>query len=148
MAGIDDGVETSLHGLFLSTRSMAKIGQLYLQQGKSSNEQVLSSKWVDTTLAPASGDIKVFAPGMEGTWGHGYISWLDGKHGCALGHGGQWICVDPSTKRIVVTRVDAVRCSGKCFGPEDFHWWNSPGDIYESLVDLAFKLPSSSFDTS
>ncbi|KAL3906445.1 MAG: hypothetical protein SGARI_004006 [Bacillariaceae sp.] len=46
----EDGLETSYHGLFLTSRQMAKFGQLFLQGGLSSpGQRLISSDWVSNS---------------------------------------------------------------------------------------------------
>jgi len=48
-----DGIEYAFHGLMLTAEQMAKVGQLYLQDGLSApNKTLISSEWVEASLIP------------------------------------------------------------------------------------------------
>lgn len=90
------GVNTAGWGLCLTPRDMAKIGQLYLNNGIYEDRRILSSKWIwDSTKE-------------KSRWGelpYGYLWWIadyDGYH-CyaAIGDGGNFIFVNQD-KSIVV----------------------------------------------
>jgi CubicO group peptidase (beta-lactamase class C family) len=90
------GVNTAGWGLALTTRDMAKIGQLYLNKGSWYGRQIVSSKWIEDSTREHS------------RWGelpYGYLWWIldDEVEKCyaALGDGGNVIYVVPE-KNIVV----------------------------------------------
>tara|TARA_A100000171_G_scaffold52081_1_gene68946 strand:+ start:3465 stop:4433 length:969 start_codon:yes stop_codon:yes gene_type:complete len=90
------GTNTAGWGLTLTTRDLAKIGQLYLNKGKWNNQQILSSKWVeDSTKAHSN----------YGELSYGYLWWIidDQKNNCfaAIGDGGNIIYVDPDMKTVI-----------------------------------------------
>jgi len=89
-------------GLRLRPRDMAKIGQLVLAGGRWNNSQIVSTAWIETSMAPK----------IEATSGqfYGYL-WFLGRslpHGRevhwagALGRGGQSIRVVPELDLVVV----------------------------------------------
>ena len=87
-----EGIEMFGYGMYASAAQMAKLGQLYMQHGKSGATQVVSRAWVARSQSPhvLTGD----------DWGgdhYGYLWWL---HGCsapynstysAVGNDGQYI---------------------------------------------------------
>jgi len=99
------GLPDSEGGLFLRPQDLAKIGQLYLQQGMWDGRQIVSADWVKQSTTPAPGEqpsmrgqegllwsIQAEAPGQDFTYsGHGY--------------GGQGLFVVP--KRNVVMVINA-----------------------------------------
>ena len=97
----------------LSTRDMARFGQLYLQNGKWNDTQVIPEKWIRKSLTSYSD-----ASGPAGT-GYGYLWWLGTSSGglfngvnlgagafAAEGYGGHYLIGIPSLSMVVVTRAD------------------------------------------
>lgn len=89
-------VNTSGWGLTLTTRDIAKIGQLYLNKGKWNNQQIISSKWVTDSTRKHSqwNDLQ-----------YGYLWWIiDGKENkryAAIGDGGNIIYIDTEEECII-----------------------------------------------
>jgi len=52
----------------MSTRDMARLGYLYLNNGTWDGEQIVSSEWVKDSSQPAWN--------LGGGWGYGYLWWL------------------------------------------------------------------------
>ncbi len=65
------GLTFGAGGLFLCVSELAKLGQLYLQEGRWGNRQILPAEWVKEAAN------KQMDNGKEG---YGYLFWL-GKHG-------------------------------------------------------------------
>ena len=90
------GANTSGWGLTLTTRDIAKIGQLYLNKGKWNNQRILSSKWVEESTRKHS---------RWNDLAYGYLWWIIGseenKCFAAIGDGGNIIYVDTESKLIV-----------------------------------------------
>lgn len=92
-----DGTPIGGWGLYLTPRDMARLGALYLNNGKWGDTQVVSQDWVQAaTTAHAD---------PEGRLGYGYQWWIYDTHGAytALGRDGQTIFVAPDLNLIVVT---------------------------------------------
>jgi len=107
-----DGVEYAYHGIELTPHQMAKFGQLYVQDGKSSpDNQLISSDWVADSHTPHMAFTSELAPGWEVTATYGSLFW-SGEEGtndtawCALGAGGQDICIDAVLGRVSVQQRD------------------------------------------
>ena len=113
-----DGMEYSYHGLELNARQMAKFGQLYLQNGQSApGTSLVSSDWVSDSSSPQV-DAMVLNPvtNQSLTAQYGYLIWLFngtsigvptiGDFYCAIGFGGQDICVSPELDRVSVQQRD------------------------------------------
>ena len=84
--------------LELNLRDMIKLGQLYLQDGWSGNQQILSSSWIDQST---SMQIETGSPGVPG---YGYLWWLPEDEGfMAIGYGGQYIAVYPERNLVIGT---------------------------------------------
>jgi len=73
-------------GLTLTTRDMARFGQLYLNRGRLENKQIIPESWVEKSVA--------MNPNQ-----YGYLWWLRNEGGIqsysALGDGGNMICCLP-----------------------------------------------------
>ena len=83
--------------LELRLRDMVKLGQLYLQDGWSGQEKILSSEWIDEATS-----LKVET--MSSIPGYGYLWWLPPGEGyMAIGYGGQYIAVYPERGLVIGT---------------------------------------------
>ncbi|MBC8345560.1 MAG: beta-lactamase family protein [Candidatus Marinimicrobia bacterium] len=87
------------YGINIKLKDMLKFGQLYLQQGKSAGEEIISSGWIkkSTTM--------VIPFNSDQSWGYGYLWWIRKMNGeliyNALGYGGQYIMVIPNRALVV-----------------------------------------------
>jgi CubicO group peptidase (beta-lactamase class C family) len=90
------GVTIGGYGLTLTSTEMAKLGYLFLNQGRWDGKTVVPAKWVAaSTVSHANrGDKKEY----------GYLWWVDpqGKWYAALGRAGQHIFVYPAENLVVV----------------------------------------------
>ena len=83
--------------LELRLRDMIKLGQLYLQDGWSGEEQVISSEWVNEATS-------VHMETISAIPGYGYLWWLPAEEGyMAIGYGGQYIAVYPERGLVIGT---------------------------------------------
>lgn len=87
----------------LSTRDMAKIGELMLRMGKWNGKVIVPEKWVEESTRP-------FTRFHDGNSGYGYMWWIEpfgrrvqGAKGSysACGSGGQYITVIPELDMVV-----------------------------------------------
>ena len=105
----EDGMEYGFHGLELTPLQMAKFGQLYLQHGQTgpNDNYLLPSEWLGESTSPQVVAM-VFDPvsNMTQTVGYGYLFWVPGNFSCALGLGGQDICVSYDLDRVVIQQKD------------------------------------------
>ena len=121
-----DGMQGSGYGLQMRVRDMAKIGQLYLQEGMSApSTQLLSAEYVAASMAMKVGPWPAYS---ADNWmlsycddasnvrleGYGYQWWsmatsADLKYTCAIGHGGQFICIYPTLDVVVAVTSDSTR---------------------------------------
>lgn len=90
------GLNPGGHGLYMTSRDMAKFGYLYLNKGKWGNKQLINEEWISTsTKAHINTD-----------WGldMGYHWWVDGYANSfgSKGKGGQNIYVFPDHNAVVV----------------------------------------------
>ena len=85
--------------LQLRLRDMIKLGQLYLQDGWSGEEQILSSEWIDESTS-----LQVETISAQYPPGYGYLWWLPQEEGyMAIGYGGQYIAVYPERGLVIGT---------------------------------------------
>ena len=98
-------------GLYMTTRDMTKLGQLYLNGGSWNDTQVVSEDWI----SEASSQHVELAPGNY-LRGYGYQWWTYDFTGrssyAAVGFGGQYVIVIPD-ERLVVT------FTSQNYGPND-----------------------------
>jgi len=94
-------------GLYLRPRDMAKIGQLYLQEGLWENKRIVSANWVresieKSILLPSSNPLQYFADSYGYQWWLGTFSSKNLRAYAAAGYGDQFIVVLPEIKMVVV----------------------------------------------
>ncbi len=103
----DPDMALASSGLYLRPRDMAKIGQLYLQEGIWNGEQIVSREWVESSVKRWF-SIPPRARGADHASGYGYQWWLeeydDGEIEAysARGHGLEFIVVLPDVNMVVV----------------------------------------------
>jgi CubicO group peptidase (beta-lactamase class C family) len=117
-------------GLSLKPRDMAKIGYLFLRQGKWDGKQIVSTEWVQEST---KSHVKAFFGGSE----YGY-QWWRGKAASdhqiihtyyAAGRGGQYIFVVPQLDLVVVFTSQALN--------------NSPGgELYPHVIMTEYIIPA------
>lgn len=104
----------------LSTRDMARLGQLMLQRGIWNGKKAVSGAWIDrmTSLVTPFNELEPVGNRALGTgerWGYGYMTWVwdaPRSQGVfagayqASGFGGQFITVIPVLKMVVAHKVD------------------------------------------
>ena len=94
--GINDGSAS----LKLTLREMVKLGQLYLQDGYSGDNQIISLEWIEEATSPHATPYNWW-----GTInGYGYLWWLPDYGGyLAIGYAGQFIAVIPELELVMGT---------------------------------------------
>ena len=96
-----EGVAHGGFGLSITTESIARFGQLYLQQGMWEGEQLLPAEWVEQATSRQTSN----GSNPEGDWdqGYGYQFWRS-RHGYrGDGAGGQFAIVLPEHDAVVAT---------------------------------------------
>ena len=88
----------------MSARDLARIGLLFLREGKWENKQIISKNWIEKSVAPIS---QTYAEGE----GYGFLWWIDNKnfpygYYSAEGTGGHGVIVVPALELIIVHRVN------------------------------------------
>jgi len=104
------GMEVALGGLNMSLRDYAKVGLLYLNMGKGNASQIVSSKWITSSITPNAPHLM---PGKHNKSSnqHGYgYQWFipseDEGDYFATGLNDQFIYINPSAD-LVVTALSA-----------------------------------------
>lgn len=93
-------------GLDLRPRDLARLGQLFLQQGWSGTRSIVPAEWVAEATEPRFADLGGVGP--IGTLSYGYLWWIDVENDAfmARGHGGQLVYVVPSLHLVVVATTE------------------------------------------
>ena len=132
----------SAYHLHLSTRDMAKIGQLMLQEGMWEGKQLISKDWIRKISRPVTPVDTVSAryhrdPSSPLQQSYGYMWWLfermydnpdfEGAY-TASGYGGQYITVIPKKKIVIAhkTTLDFLGYAGisqRSSTPSWRYWW-------------------------
>jgi CubicO group peptidase (beta-lactamase class C family) len=98
------GVTHGMSDLHLSPHDMAKIGNLYLNNGSWDGRQIVPAEWVAaaTRAHVDFGNNSGSYGTQEDGHGYGYQWWVKPEHYSAVGHGGQYIVVSPDRDLVVV----------------------------------------------
>lgn len=89
------GVNTAGWGLTLTTKDMAKLGQLYLDNGIWNGQQIISSEWIKNSTKEHS---------RWGKLSYGYLWWIidEMEHSyAAMGDGGNIIYINTKKKMVI-----------------------------------------------
>jgi len=125
--------------IYLSTRDMAKIGQLMLNKGKWKGKQIVSKEWIKkttTTVTPTDTVNKRYGRTKESPFqfSYGYMWWLvdNLKHHpdfeeaySATGYGGQFITVIPKLNMVIAhkTKLGLLNNLGLKYDVADWQYW-------------------------
>jgi len=123
--------------MWLSTRDMARVGHLMLNEGNWNGRQILSPAWVHRIVSPVT-PLEEMNPvrRRDGYFGYGYMWWVfDGPRAVgpfagaytARGAVGQWITVFPALDLVIAHKTNSV------YGRETS--WAS----YERLIEILFE---------
>lgn len=102
------GVEMVLGGLNMTARDYLKLGELYRNNGKVGDLQLVPEAWVRASTTPSSAHLQpgqVIVGGHAFGFGYGYQWWIPaGDRGefSAIGVYNQFIYVDPHTNAVIV----------------------------------------------
>lgn len=91
-------------GLELSSRSLARLGQLFLDRGRADGQQIVPAEWIDASLTP-----QVSVPDGRG-YEYGYLLWIQsitlGEESYIArqmsGNGGNKVIIQPETISVTV----------------------------------------------
>ena len=134
--------------IYLSTRDMAKIGQLMLNKGRWEGKQLISSDWIEkttSTVTPFETLIERYGPvdpdGIH--MSYGYMWWLIDNYQnkaayrgaySAIGYGGQYITVFPTIELVIAhkTKLGLMKLLGIA-KDGDAHYWDIVHKIVEAI---------------
>jgi CubicO group peptidase (beta-lactamase class C family) len=97
------GISVGSGGLMMKPHDMAKIGYLFLNEGRWDDTEIISPDWVVASTHKHTTGNSFFLDG------YGYQWWTrdDGVY-CAAGHGGQFIYVIPEQDMVVVFTANLI----------------------------------------
>ena len=103
------GLPDTEGGLYLHPQDLAKIGQLYIQEGKWEDRQVIPKAWINASVELHVRDTGLYGDGNQNR-GFGYHWWLlpyntnekASKIYTALGYGGQRLFIVPDHDLVAV----------------------------------------------
>jgi CubicO group peptidase (beta-lactamase class C family) len=85
-------------GLVMSAKDLAKIGQLYLQNGRWNQDQIISPAWIEQSTSERVRVNEVVSYGY--LWRSRQIGSV--RHFYGMGYGGQYLMVVPSLNMVVI----------------------------------------------
>ena len=142
----DSGLAYGGFSLYLTSREMAKFGQLFLQEGMWNDEEIISKEWVrESTLDHMPDDVQ-FVYSVKPSGGYGYLWWTYDGFYTASGLHGQRIIVNPISEYVVVfTSLDVTQEGGDnlhmALLEGDFAGWEEPmTDFYKRSAPYLFLL--------
>ncbi|MBT8471725.1 MAG: beta-lactamase family protein [Marinicaulis sp.] len=128
---------------YSSTRDLARIGQLMIDNGEWRGERIVSQEWVERSTAAITPNSDMNPERYrESGFGYGYMWWVmddahfpPAYHGgyAARGHFGQYIVVLPAVDLVIAHKTLPVRYKT----PEEYEAINVTWDEMRVLVDLA-----------
>lgn len=119
----DNEIDTE-GGLYLSAQDLARIGYLFLHNGKWGDRQIVSEKWVAQSIKPTVADINPTNTTTDS--GYGYQWWVPSMKPFIFacnGYGGQFLMVAPEYDLVVV------------FNGWNIHYSDTPLSSYDALKD-------------
>jgi len=140
----DDRYPMGCGGIHTTARDASKFGLLYLNEGVYDGKQVVSSEWVNDSLAiytqNPSTDYLKNRVGPNFTWaGYGYQWWAlkSGEHhyNAALGHGGQIIALLDEFDIVIVVTGDPF------FLEHNANAWKYEKQLMNLMADFVASLP-------
>jgi CubicO group peptidase (beta-lactamase class C family) len=103
----DPGTVNGGSGIQLRARDLLKLGQLFLQRGRSAGTSVVPEAWVDGATRPQFSWRTSF--GVQQGLSYGLLWWVSDAEPAAFlawGYGGQFVYVVPSLELVVVATTD------------------------------------------
>ncbi len=111
-------------GLYLSANDLARIGYLFLHNGKWRDKQIVSERWVKQSITPVVADINPSSATTNS--GYGYQWWVPSVKPFIFacnGYGGQFLMVAPEYDLVLV------------FNGWNIHYNTYPLSSYDALKD-------------
>lgn len=111
-----DGTTLGGFGILSTPREMAKFGQLVLDSGMWKGNEIAGKKWIQEMT-------KVRVENMF-SFQFGYLWWKDESRKMTYmhGHGGQYVCIIPDKKLVVVMTAEVNTQDDFQLGKEAFDW--------------------------
>ena len=107
---LDRGTVNGGSGIALRARDLLKLGQLFLQRGRSGDASVVPESWVDSVTQPHFTWRTVVGPLQRVTYGMlWWVSDADPAAYFAWGYGGQFVYVAPDRDLVVLATTDWVQ---------------------------------------
>jgi CubicO group peptidase (beta-lactamase class C family) len=127
----DSGLTYGGVGLYLTSREMAKFGQMFLQDGIWEGEQLVSKGWVQESTSEHMPDNADFVYSVRPPSDYGYLWWVYDGFYIASGLHGQRIIVNPENDYVLVfTSLDVTQQGANNLHDSvlegDFVGWKSP----------------------
>lgn len=134
------GIQVGGYGLSVTTEDIAKFGQLYLQQGRWNNQQLLSREWVAAASSTQISNGDGLTTSGDWSQGYGYQFWRC-RHGLYRGDGafGQFC--------IIMPEQDAVLAITSCTDNMQ-EVMNTIWEILLPAMDPAASLPQDTASSS
>ncbi|MFN8495860.1 MAG: serine hydrolase [Caldilineaceae bacterium] len=93
-------------GMGMTPQDMAKLGYLYLHQGRWNDKPLVPAGWVALTTCAQPEACPFYK--VLGSFGYGYYWWMWPDFYTASGRGGQWIMVAPKQDMVIVMTAGGV----------------------------------------
>jgi CubicO group peptidase (beta-lactamase class C family) len=106
------GIYFGGNSMFFTTRDMAALGHLYLNDGEINGIQIVPKQWVDKSLENSVPEWQSgWSWGSLSNGGYGYLWWLGELRGyevfMAIGHGGQFVACFPELDMVIAINSNA-----------------------------------------
>ncbi|MFC2169618.1 serine hydrolase domain-containing protein [Acidobacteriota bacterium] len=135
--------DKSIHPAYLfrmSSRDLARFGQLYLNKGMWNGDQIVPEDWIEQSTKAHSEDLGQF----DHKGGYGYLWWIgdsifEQKMYYASGSGGQRIIILPEEELVIVHLVNTYE-NNDVKDQEIFNLTQMIIDLKEGMTDSIFEL--------
>jgi len=119
-----EGFELAHFGFNAVLRDYARLGRLLAHDGAWQGRQIIPSRWMIEATTVSTANAYLLPGRAQKLFGYGYLFWLfpgDRRQFALVGYKGQYICVDPISKLVMVqTALDAP---GADFNHEAWTLW-------------------------
>lgn len=122
-----EGFEVAHFGFNAVLRDYARLGRLLAHDGAWEGKEIVPARWMIDATTVRGSDGYLLPGRATKTFGYGYLLWLfpgDRRQFALLGYKGQFVCIDPSSKLVMVqTAVES---------PDDNH---EAWTLWSAVVD-------------